>query len=120
MSNEPHYYSAIVRKSDDVVIICSAGPFLSWTEIMRYHTGVLAHQPQRLGESLYEHRVLFDLSSAGWMSDQVELGKLIYDDPILHAIFELGRQHGIAALTRLTPDPRFVAEQKITMQDPYA
>lgn len=102
MSDKPHYYSATVRKADDVVMACSAGPFSNWTEITRYHTGVLAHQPQRLGKSPYEHRVLLDLSATAWMTDEEAVVDLLLHDPVLHAIFELGRAHGQAGLHTLT------------------
>jgi hypothetical protein len=104
MSNQPHYYSATVRKADDVVMACSAGPFPNWSEISRYHTGVLAHQPQRLcpEQSPYEHRVLLDLSATAWMTDEEAVVDLLLHDPVLHAIFELGRTHGAAGKHKLT------------------
>lgn len=83
------YYAAHVH--DDVVVIKS-GPHETSSEAMDTHAQALA-RGEKVNTGYWEYRVLLDVGSVN-VEDEGELHRLLLTDPLLHAIFEAGRQVG--------------------------
>lgn len=91
--NTPRYYAALVDIGGNLRIV-PGPPRDTYSGAMGVHTD---HAMRNVRVSSkpdpYEPRILLDVGSIA-LTDETQTAKLLLDDPMLRAIYELGRRQG--------------------------
>jgi hypothetical protein len=90
------YYAAdrhaTISDEGPVAALLSSG-LASYDEAVAVHTDRIARLISPLETLGWEPAVLLDMGSVD-LGDPAEVERLLLTDPVLHAIYEMGRQHG--------------------------
>lgn len=103
---KPRYYSGIATTEDNQFMLPPSGPMATYSAVVENGAAwsqgltptdsdlIPLRYPPTTFPPKYTHRVLLDLGSLDATGDEVAWGLLLHD-PVLHAVFEYGRQLGM-------------------------
>lgn len=89
---KPHYYAALTRQEDGQVMMTPGGPLSSYGLAIERHAEELSRMAT-IRPPKYERRVLLDLGTLNFTEEEA-MQRVLMDDPVLKAVFELGRRMG--------------------------